>query len=261
MPKQDRSLDDLPLAAYGGSGVDDEIDAAPDAAPAARPPRTPVAPVAPVTTAAAAAPPSLPVNDLPVPEDELPQNPGLPSGVADLAKRAIHLFRTSRVAAGAGFAAVVVIGLLLLSGGGASPGATAATPSKGPTAAPTTSPASGDASIILSGAVSGTFPLIGLPGGQHVDATTVALGWGDAQQMTLSIAGPLDRGTRTTDERLVLTLGALVNGVAVTFTSDGGECTVGMANVAAKVQGSFSCKKLKSADGKLTIEASGNYRT
>ena len=47
----------------------------------------------------------------------------------------------------------------------------------------------------------------------------------------------------------------------VTFTSMAGECTVGMASVGTKVQGSFTCHKLKSADGKLTIEASGNYRT
>ena len=31
--------------------------------------------------------------------------------------------------------------------------------------------------------------------------------------------------------------------------------------VGAKVQGSFTCHKLKAPDGKLTIEASGNYRT
>lgn len=115
--------------------------------------------------------------------------------------------------------------------------------------------------MTLSGAVDGTFPLTGLAGGQRVDASSVALGWGDTLQTTLSIAGPLDRGTRTTDERLVLTIGALVNGQPATFTSAAGECTIGMAQVGTKVQGSFTCHKLKSGDGKLTIEASGNYRT
>jgi hypothetical protein len=175
--------------------------------------------------------------------------------------KVVRLFRTSRLAAGAGFAVVVVVGLILLSGGGASPAATAATPTKGPVVAPTITPPSGEASLTLAGAVEGTFPVTGLAGGQRVDATSVALGWGDALQTTLAIAGPLDRGTRTTDGRLVLTIGVLVSGQPVTFTSTAGECTIGMAQVGLKVQGSFTCHKLKSSDGKLSIEASGTYRT
>jgi hypothetical protein len=173
----------------------------------------------------------------------------------------VHLFRTSRVAAGAGFAVVIVVGLVLLSSGGASPAATAATPTKGPAAAATVLPASGDASLMLTGGATGTFTLGGQAGGQHVEGGAVALGWADAQQTTLSISGPLDRGTRTTDERLVLTLSVLVNGVPVTFTSNAGQCTIGMAQVATKVQGSFTCHKLKSADGKVMVEASGTYRS
>ena len=269
MPTPPKSLDDMPLAAYGGSGMQDETDANPQAdasGAAATEPAQPadasgaVASGAAASGAAAMSPsassaaPPTSANDLPVPEDEQPRGPSP-------LERAIHLFRTSRVAAGAGFAVVIVVGLVLLSGGGASPAATAATPTKGPTPVPTVVPPSGDASLVLSGAATGTFPLSGLAGGQQVDATTVVLGWGDAQQTTLSIAGPFDRGTRTTDERLVLTLGVLVKGVPVTFTSNAGQCTVGMAQVSGKLQGSFACHKLKSADGKLTIEASGSYRT
>ena len=264
MPKQDRSLDDLPLAAYGGSGMQDEGADEPDAGataasgapanPAAAPAKSAAPAMAATAAATGAAPSPVATDELPVPEDE-------PSRGPKPLSRVVHLFRTSRVAAGVGFAVVIVVGLVLLSSGGASPGATAATPTKGPTPAPTIAPPSGDASIVLSGAVTGTFPMTGAAGGQQVDATTVTLGWADAQQTTLSITGPRDRGTRTTDERLVLVIGALVNGLPVTFTSTSGECTIGMAPLGTAVQGSITCHKLKSADGKLTIEVSGSYRT
>ena len=255
MPNQERSLDDLPLAAYGGSGMQEEP------APAADPDQAGQAGPDAATPAAAvaAAPPAAPTNlDLPVPEDEPSHGPS-PARV--VAGRVFQLFRTSRIAAGAGFAVVIVVGLVILSSGGANPGATAATPTKGPTAAPVVVAPSGDASLMLTGAVTGTFPLTGLAGGQKVDATTITGGWGDALQTSLSIAGPLDRGTRTTDERLVLTIEVLVNGQPVTFMANAGQCTIGMAQVGTKVQGSFTCHKLKSTDGKLTLEASGNYRT
>jgi hypothetical protein len=256
----------MPLAAYGGSGMEDDDDAelepnapvAPDATAATGAAPAPQA-VSPLTPSAASAPPpAAPGSDLPVPEDERP--PG-PSPVARVATRVITLFRTSRVAAAAGFVVVIVVGLLLLSGGGNSPGATAASPSKGPSAAPIVVPPSGEASVTVSGAATGTYALAGLAGGQHIDGGTVTLGWGDAQQTTLSITGPLDRGTRTTDEQLVLTLGVLVNAVPVTFTSTKGECTVGMAQVGTKVQGSITCHKLKSPDGKLSLEVTGSYRS
>lgn len=252
MANTPRSLDDLPLAAYGGGGLDEPEPTVRDAWPAAGGDAAPGTAMTNSPAAAAAA-----------------EGPGeaAPTAQPDGARagspiaRLIHLFRTSRVAAGAGFAVVIVGGLLLLSGGGTSPGATAATPTKGLTVGPTITPPSGEVSMTLTGPAAGTFALTGLSGGQHVDASTVDLGWGDAQQTTLSITGPLDRGTRTTDERLVLTIGVLVNGQPMTFTSAAGECTIGMASMAGKVQGSFSCRKLKSVDGKLTIEASGTYRS
>lgn len=252
MAKPQRSLDDLPLAAYGGTGMEE-----------AEPIEALVEPAAEVTVVPGPAmtSPLSPAADVTATGDGRgAPAPGATSAGTPVA-RLINLLRTSRVAAGAGFLVVIVVGLLLLSGGGASPGATAATPTKGPTPGPTIVPPSGEVSMTLTGPVAGTFALTGRAGGQRVDASTVDLGWGDAQQTTLSIAGPVDRGTRTTDERLVLTIGVLVNGQPVTFTSAAGECTIGMASMAGKVQGSFSCRKLRSADGKLTIEASGNYRS
>lgn len=252
MSKPARSLDDLPLAAYGGTGMEepqpDLADAEPDADATA-------APGAAMASALTPAPAAEGPDDVAPASERDAGRPGTPIA------RVIHLFRTSRAAAGAGFVIVIVAGLLVLSGGGSSPGATAATPTKGPTPGPTITPPSGEVSITLSGPVAGTFALTGLAGGQHVDASTVDLAWSDAQQTTMSIAGPVDRGTRTTDERLVLTIGALVNGQTVTFRSAAGECTIGMAAVAGKVQGSFSCRKLRSADGKITVEASGTYRS
>jgi hypothetical protein len=252
MPTPPRSLDDMPLAAYGGSGMEADDTTAPtpfeaEQALAVGVTRAPSAAMPANATAAR------PIEDLPLPDGE-------PSRGPNPVARLVRLFRTSRLAAGTGFAIVVVVGLVLLSSGGSSPAATAATPTKGPTAAPTIAPPSGDVSMTLSGAVPGTFALIGLADGQRVNAGTVTLAWGDASQTTLTIAGPLDRGTRATDEHLVLTIGAVIAGKPVTFTSNAGQCTIGMAQVGTKVQGSFTCHKLKSADGKLTIEASGTYR-
>jgi hypothetical protein len=251
MPTPPKSLDDMPLAAYGGSGMQDEGQVQPEPTTTDPAVQAPVLPVAADGVPAAA---SSTADALPVPEDEPSHGPG------PLA-RIVRTFRTSRIAAGAGFAVVIVVGLVLLSGGGASPTATASTPTQGPTAAPTITPPSGDASMTISGVATGTFTLGGLAGGQQVSGGAVVLGWGDAQQTTLSIAGPLDRGTRTTDEHLVLTITALVAGQPVTFTSAAGECTIGMAEVGTKVQGSFTCRRLKGPDGKATIEASGNYRS
>jgi hypothetical protein len=252
MAKTPRSLDDLPLAAYGGTGMDE-----PEPAPAEADPAMAADSAEPDAGAAVGS--RFVRADAPG-EDPPAAQAGAAQAESPIA-RVVKLFRTSRVAAGAGFAVVIVVGLLLLSGGGASPGATAATPTQGPTPGATIALPSGEVSLTLTGPVAGTFALTGRAGGQHVDASTVDLGWVDAQQTTLTITGPVDRGTRTTDERLVLTISILVDGLPVAFTSDGGECTVGMASVAGKVQGSFSCRKLKSADGKLTIEASGTYRS
>jgi hypothetical protein len=270
MPTPPKSLDDMPLAAYGGTGMQEAPGLEPEsdasmAAMAAAP--ADAAHAGSAATSAMAAPGATPAAEpdaavmdaLPVPEDEPSHGPSPLSRVP--VARIIQTLRTSRVAAGAGFAVVIVVGIVLLSGGGASPAATAATPSKGPTAAPTIVPPSGDVSMTLAGAATGSFNLAGLSGGQEVTGGAVMLAWADTLQTTLSIAGPIDRGTRATDERLVLTLGVVVKGVPVMFTSKARECTIGMAAVGAGVQGSFTCHRLKSPDGKLAIDASGTYHS
>jgi hypothetical protein len=250
----------MPLAAYGGPGVQEGTTAAtPAAASAGSASTADATPLA--DPAAVATPDTAPftpsADELPVPDDEPSRGPGPMARVA----RVVRLFRTSRPAAGAGFAALIVVGFVILSSGGGSPAVTAATPTKAPAPVQTIRPPSGDASMTLAGAVKGTFSLTGMAGGQHVDSASVTLAWGDATQTTLTIAGPRDRGTRVTDEHLVLTIGAVIAGQPVSFTSTAGECTIGMAEVGTKTQGSFTCHKLKAPDGKLTIEASGTYRS
>ena len=75
--------------------------------------------------------------------------------------------------------------------------------------------------------------------GRHVDGQTITAAWADSLQTVLSLSGPIDRGTRTTDARLTLGITVILDGQSVTFTSVAGECTIGMANVAGKVSGSF----------------------
>jgi hypothetical protein len=53
----------------------------------------------------------------------------------------------------------------------------------------------------------------------------------------------------------------MVDEKPVTFTSTDGECTLGMGIVGTRVQGTFSCKKLKSDDGEYVVGATGTYRT
>jgi hypothetical protein len=47
----------------------------------------------------------------------------------------------------------------------------------------------------------------------------------------------------------------------ITFTSTEGECTIGMGVNPTNVFGTFSCKQLKSDDGKYVVGATGTYRT
>jgi hypothetical protein len=168
--------------------------------------------------------------------------------------------RNPRLAAGAGFVAVILVGLLLLSAGGQTPASLAATASPTAPAVPVVLPPTGDASLVLTGAVQGTYAFTG-GALDAAKASAFTATWTTATQDTLALEASVDRGTRTTGAGLVLRLSVVVQGVAVTFTSKAGECTVGMAVQPTTVSGSFTCKKLKSDDGTLTIGASGTYRT
>lgn len=158
---------------------------------------------------------------------------------------------------------VVVVGIVVLlvgltgRGGPLDGGAADASPSPG---APVVAPP-GVATLTLTGDVVGEYGLTGStgtgrPADDHLDST-----WSDATRTTLALAGRAGSGTRTTAEDLVLVLTVVVNGSPVTFTSEDGECTVGMAVQATTVRGSYVCKDLASDDGKLVVKATGTYQT
>lgn len=253
----DRSLDDLPLAAYGGSGMeltaDDaaKLDAAPT--PEAEGNATDSPPVPPGAFAHASG------QEAALEGEPVPRRPLRPVLVG-LATRVVTLLRTSRPAAGAAFGAVIVVGLLLLVGGGPKPGAAGAeaSPSTGPVIAATREP--GNATLVLTGEVEQEVTF-SVSSGAGAPSAPLAYTWTDPSANSLGLVGAVDRGTRSTAETLVLQWTVVVEEKPITFTSTHGECTLGMAVNTTNVSGTFTCKKLKSDDGKYIVGATGTYRT
>lgn len=249
-------MDDLPLAAYSGRGrAEPDQDVQEPASYAAAPP----------ASSAAVAPPPQPSlalgtfdQSMAIPEDEAGAAHRVPMPGLD---RARALARGNpRLVAGGGFVAIILVGVLLLGGGKPAPSAAGAVASPG---APTVTPTAADpgsATLVLTGAVKGTYTFSG-NAGQPVAGSTVTAAWVDTLQNVLTLDGRVDRGTRMTDAGLVLTWGLILDGKLVTFTSKAGECTIGMASTPKSVTGSFSCRRIKSDDGKLTVGATGTYRT
>jgi hypothetical protein len=256
MPTPGRSFDDLPLAAYS-TGVDPETESPAVEAALAAPAAVPQATAGPGVSV-----PGVlhldgldPAAALPVPEDE--PKPPVPNVLVTRARA--FAAGNPRILAGAAFVAVILVGLSMLLGGkGPVAAGASASPSLPPIAVVAAEP--GTATLVLTGAVKGTFSMTGTAA-QPVTDNLVGAAWGDTLQNVLALQGKVDRGTRTTDAQLVLTWGLMVEGKLVTFTSKAGECTIGMTSNAKAVSGSFACRKLKSDDGKLTVAASGTYRT
>ena len=256
----DRSLDDLPLAAYGGSGMelsaDDEakLDAAPPTeAEAHSQDPDPAEPIPPGPFAHATG------QDPALEGEPRPARPLAPV-LLGLATRGATLLRTSRPAQGAVFAGVIAIGVLMLLGGGSNPGAAGAdaSPSAAVVVAPTREP--GNATLVLTGEVEQEVTFT-TSAGAGAPSAPLAITWSDPTANSLGLAGPVDRGTRSTAETLVLQWTVMVDEKPVTFTSTDGECTLGMGIVGTRVQGTFTCKKVKSDDGKYVVGATGTYRT
>lgn len=249
-------MDDLPLAAYGGRGVAavDEDIPAPTAYAAVPPPAS--------GAATSIAQPSFALGTLDqpmaIPDDEAGAVARVPR--PGIGRARAFARRNPRLVAGGGFVTMILGGLLLLGGGKPAPSAAGAVASPG---APTVAPIAvdpGAATLVLSGAVTGSYTFIG-NAGQPVAGGSVTASWVDTLQNVLTLDGRVDRGTRTTDAGLVLTWGLMVDGKLVTFTSKAGECTIGMTSAPKSVSGSFACRKIKSDDGKLTVGATGTYRT
>ena len=253
----DRSVDDLPLAAYGGSGMEltAEDEARLDTAPQPESEPGTIDPASPHAGELTHA------SDVELKLDGEPGKPrNVPLELAGLATRGATLLRTSRLAAGAAFGGVIVVGLLLLAGGAPKPGAAgaAASPSTGPVAAATREP--GNATLVLTGEIKQTLTFTG-SADAGAPGEPIAVTWSDPTANTLGLVGPVDRGTRSTAETLVLQWTVVVKEKPITFTSDNGECTIGMGMQSTRVQGTFTCKQLESDDGKYVVGATGTYRT
>jgi hypothetical protein len=257
MATPDRSLDDMPLAAYStGVEPDPRLDEPAEVPTAVTPDPAAVPPPGPRFVMSRAEPVELPADPqgLAAPQRIEAPRTGPTAAVLELARR------NPRIAAGAGFVAVILVGLVLLGASGQAPASLAASASPTAPAVVVILPPTGDATLVLTGGVQGTYAF----GGGALDAVRTgafSATWTNATQDTLSLDAKVDRGTRTTDAGLVLRMTVMVAGAPVTFTSKAGECTVGMGVQPTTVTGSFSCKKLKSDDGKLVVDARGTYRT
>jgi hypothetical protein len=257
-----RSLDDMPLAAYGGSGLElddvdesrpeaasDPHDAEPDPAGPGVAAETPPGPFA-----------------YAVPSTSLPDDnfgTGVPAPartIPPVLGRAVRKLRTSRVAAGSAFMGVILVGLLLLNGSIGKPSAAGAQASASAAPVVAVTPEPGNATLEISGKTEQSFTFTGASGAGTPGAP-LSVTWADASTNTLGLEGTADRGTRSTDAALVLSFTVVLDDAPVTFTSSDGECTIGMAVHPRNVSGTFSCKKLQSDDGKVTINATGSYKT
>jgi hypothetical protein len=192
----------------------------------------------------------------------LPALPALPPLPVWLANPRAHLRDPRLLLSG-----VVAVGLILLVltllGGGPSSSLTAAGASPSAPTGPVATPAAiGNASVQVAGSgMSATLELTGVTGTTPAAVSTLDSTWIDQLGNTLVLGGPVSPGTRTTAADFVLSWTVIVKAAPVTFTSQAGECTVGMAVKAETVTGSFVCKKVKSSDGKYVVGARGTYRT
>jgi hypothetical protein len=262
MTTQGRSLDDLPLAAYvTGMQPDARLepdDAAEEAAVADAPAAPAPAPALTGDPFGMAAKAGTYLDDPPL-TLRLPRSrPTLPPWLAHPRQhlRERKLLMTGVIAVG-----VALLGVSLLTGGGSPLGPAAAASPSAPVVIATSPPPVGAATVEVTGKLAATYELNGMTGVGPASQAGLAASWGDSLGSTLGLSGPAVAGTRTTDADFVLTWTAMVNGKLVTFTSDSGECTIGMAVKPTTVTGSFTCKKLRSSDGKLTVDARGTYRT
>ena len=261
MPDQGRSVDDLPLAAYL-TGVVPEIEPASVESTAS---------ASAASLAGSAVHPGVNPSGHDLLRTPFAESAGAANLAADATARPAlrDLLRNPRgnlrdprlLLSGVIAIGVVLLALSLFGGGvakGPNTALASATPPAGPvvTAAPV-----GDASVAVTGAVTGTFILTGQTGTGRASGSAMDSSWGDPLGDLLALSGPVSSGTRATDDGFVLSWTLLIKGVAVPFASKAGECTIGMADKVTSVTGSFFCKKVKSADGKFTVVVQGTYRT
>jgi hypothetical protein len=162
------------------------------------------------------------------------------------------------------FGGIIAIGAVLLgvsmfgggnATGGAVPGASAsAAPGGG---GPTTP---GPATMQVAGDFEATLNLTGTAGSGKPADGHLAATWDDGAGSSVVLTGRVG-GTRTTTPELTLAITIMRNGAPVTFTSEAGECTIGMAEKMFNVTGSFVCPEITSNGGRFTVKLSGTYST
>jgi len=259
MTLKGRSLDDLPLAAYS-TGVE------PDDPPDDQRPADRAADATHLETVNAAAAPTFAPASLGADHDlgaaaasRATRRLAIPPWLANPRSnvRDPRLLMTSVIGVGV----VLLVASLVFGGGPAAGGVDPNTTASVPPPAPTVPPPTGDATVDLSGKLTGSYLLAGASGTGPASNGRISVTWTDAAGASLVLAGPASSGTRTTDPTFTLSWSLMVEGAPVTFTSDAGECTVGMAVQPRTVSGSFVCKKLQSDDGSQTVDLRGTYRT
>jgi hypothetical protein len=154
---------------------------------------------------------------------------------------------------------VVLLGLSVLGGGSPRGVVTGASPSAPPGAGVPTTP--GPGTIQVAGDFEATFTLTGTVAiGKPADGLLAAT-WGDGAGSSFTLTGPVASNMRTTSPGLTLAVTVMRNGAPVTFTSEAGECTIGMAEKISNVTGSFVCPEIRSNGGRFTVKLSGSYQT
>jgi len=156
---------------------------------------------------------------------------------------------------------VVLLGVSLLGGGGGNPGTGGPGSSQDTNGVLPTAAILGNASVEMTSGGTGTFALTSATGAGPAVDNQVSATWTDPLGESLGLTGLASQGTRATDANFVLTWTMLIDGAPVTFTSNDGECVIGMAVGVKAVHGSINCKDIKSDDGNHIVAFRGTYTT
>jgi hypothetical protein len=150
------------------------------------------------------------------------------------------------------------VGSALWSGGPSSPGTVPPTGRVGRAASVT----AGRADATLSGDVdvARTYAHLSAPAIYVPDVGAVTLTWRTDLYESLSLAGTVAIGRRSTSGGLALQFTIQQGAQLIAFASDAGECSVRIdALDEATVRGSFECMRLASVDDERTVDASGSF--
>jgi hypothetical protein len=153
--------------------------------------------------------------------------------------------------------------VLVAVAGCSSPGSPSTAGSTPSSTAPVSEPAmthgSGEAraTLVLTGDLDESYNFTEQSGNISPTSELIAAVWVDPDINTLTLTGDVIAGTSPTSARLIL--GWVIGPDSTTFASADGECQVTMEPTATALSGSFTCTGLSSADGALTVDATGTF--